>query len=189
MADAARKRMTLPEFYAWNPPGDTRYELVDGTPVAMAPPGGPHSTLQFRLARRISEALDHRPGCTGRSEAGIVPPWRRDTYYVADLAVTCRPVDEGWETKDPILIVEVLSPSTETDDRRVKLPDYRRLPTVQEVVLIDPYRIFCEIHRRQSDGSWRTDLLEKGSRLQLDSVGLDIPLLDLYANLPAAESA
>lgn len=190
MADAARKRMTLPEFYAWNPPGDTRYELIDGTPVAMAPPGGPHATLQFQLAREIGNALGRRQGCSGRTEAGIVPPWRRDTYYVADIAVTCHPVEEGWETKDPILIVEILSPSTEQDDRKVKLQDYRRLPSVREIVLIDPYRIFCEVHRRQANGVWLLDLLtEREARLMLDSVGLDIPLLDLYANLPAAESA
>jgi Uma2 family endonuclease len=190
MADAARKRMTLAEFYAWNPPGDTRYELIDGSAVAMAPPGGPHATLHFKLARKIDEALDRKPGCTGRSEAGIVPPWRRDTYYVADLAVSCRPVDEGWETKDPILIVEILSPSTEADDRKVKLPDYRRLPSVAEIVLIDPYRIFCEVSGRGADGRWIVDLLtERDARLVLDSIGLDIPLIDLYANLPAAESA
>jgi Uma2 family endonuclease len=190
MADAARKRMTLPEFYAWNPPGDTRHELVDGVPVAMAPPGGPHSTLQVRFARRISEALDQRPGCTARTEAGVVPPWRRDTYYIADIAATCHPVDEGWETKDPILIVEILSPSTEQDDRKVKLRDYRRLPSVAEIVLIDPYRVYCEVHRRQANGAWLLDLLtERDARLVLDSVGLDVPLLDLYANLPAAENA
>jgi Uma2 family endonuclease len=190
MADAARKRMTLPEFYAWNPPGDTRYELVDGVPVAMAPPGGPHATLQVRFARRISEALDRRPGCTGQTEAGIVPPWRRNTYYIADIAVTCRPFEEGWETKDPILIVEILSPSTEQDDRKLKLPDYRRMPSLEETVLIDPHRIYCEVFRRTADGRWIVDLLtERGARLVHDSVGLDVPLLDLYANLPAAESA
>jgi Uma2 family endonuclease len=190
MADAARKRMTLPEFYAWNPPGDTRYELIDGTPVAMAPPGGPHQAMMITFGSKLSEALAKRPGCSARGEAGIIPPWRRDTYYQADIAVSCRPIENDWEAKDPILIIEILSPSTEQDDRKLKLPDYRRLPSVLEIVLIDPYRIYCEIFRRGPDGRWIVDLLtERDARLVLDSVGLDVPLLDLYANLPVAENA
>jgi Uma2 family endonuclease len=190
MADPAPRRMSLAEFYDWNPPGDTRYQLIEGTPVAMAPAGGPHQVMAGTVARKLGQALDRRPGCAVRIEAGIVPPWRRNTYYQADLAVSCRPVEQDWETKDPILIVEILSPSTEDDDRKVKLPDYRRLPSVEEIVLIDPNRLHCEVYRRRADGGWLHDLLvDADARLRLESVGLDIPLLDVYVNLPALEAA
>jgi Uma2 family endonuclease len=189
MAGAALKRMSLDEFYAWNSPGDTHYELIEGVPVAMAPPGGPHQVMMVRLGARLESALARRSGCIARSQAGIVSQWRRNTYYEADLAVSCRPIEKGWETREPILLLEILSPSTENDDRKVKLPDYRRIPSVREIVLIDAYRVWCEVHRRQPDGRWVVDLLgEADARLVLDSVGLDVPLAELYANLPALEA-
>jgi Uma2 family endonuclease len=189
MADAALKRMSLDEFLAWNSPGDSHYELIEGVPVAMAPPGGPHQVMMIRLGARLESALAKRPGCIARAQAGIVPQWRRNTYYEADIAVSCRPIEKDWETKEPILIVEILSPSTEKDDRKVKLSDYRRLPSVREIVLIDAYQVWCEVHRRQPDGRWVVDLLDEvDARLVLDSVGLDVALLDLYANLPDLEA-
>ena len=188
MAGAALKRMSLDEFYAWDSPGETHYELIEGMPVAMAPPGGPHQVIVARLVGRLDSTLSKRPECTTRVQAGIVPAWRRSTYYEADVAVSCHPVEDGWETKEPLLIVEVLSPSTENTDRKVKLRDYRRIPSVREIVLIDAYRVWCEVHRRQPDGRWIVDLLDEvDARLVLDSVGLDVALLDLYANLPALE--
>jgi Uma2 family endonuclease len=189
MAGTALKRMSLDEFYAWDSPGDTHYELIDGVPVAMAPPGNPHQVVAGRLGGHLHNALSKRPECTIRPQAGLVPPWRRSTYYEADIAVACGPVEDGWATTQPVLIIEVLSPSTENTDRKVKLRDYRRFPSVREIVLIDAYRVWCEVHRRQPDGRWIVDLLDEAdARLVLDSVGLDVGLLDLYANLSALEA-
>lgn len=185
MADAASKHLTLDEFLSWNPPGDTRYELIDGVARAMAPTSGAHQVLVGALAGEIHAALKSRPGCAVRVEASLIPPNRRDTYYQADLAVACGPrISEQRSTPDPILICEVLSPSTESHDRKVKLPDYRDFDSVQEIVLIDSQRLYCEVHRRLDQQRWLTDLLRTPeARLRLDSVGLDLSLAQLYANV------
>src|SRR5438093_2370084 len=102
--------MTLAEFLRWEDGSDTRYELLAGVPVAMAPPAIAHGILALRLGARIDAALRSRPPCFGQSEAAIVRPDRDDTCYVADLAVSCSPPERGQQLlQDPLLIVEILS--------------------------------------------------------------------------------
>ncbi|NBC31753.1 MAG: hypothetical protein GVY13_03650 [Alphaproteobacteria bacterium] len=186
MPDAALRHMTVEEFFDWCPNDDLKWELFDGRPVAMTPPPSAHQILVGNLARRVSEALDKRPGCTVRVEAGIVPEGRNDSYYQADLAVTCRPHDiaDPRNVREPILIVEVLSPSTQGTDRRQKVPDYRGIPSVQEILLVDPERLYCEVHRRLDGDRWLVELLRTAeSVLVLESIGLSVPLGLIYANV------
>ena len=142
MAEAALKGMTVDEFLHWEDGTDTRYELVGGFVVAMARPMPAHGRLAVRLGGAIDAALRSRPPCAVQSEAGIVRPDRDDTCYVADLAVTCEPLrTEDRLIREPVLIVEVVSPSTAVFDRQTKVADYRRIPSVQEILLID-WRLF-----------------------------------------------
>ena len=184
MAAPAQRRMTIAEFLDWYPAGETHYQLLDGVPVAMAPPANAHGTVAMNLGRHLANCLERRPPCFVVSQPGIAL-WQRDNWYEADLAVTCRPQEpHRHNLADPVLIVEVLSPTTASHDLNVKLPDYRRLPSVQEIVLIDSRRMVCHIHRRQPDGRWITDILQQpDERLGPDSCGLDQPLSVLYANV------
>ena len=128
--------MTVAEFLRWEDGTDTRYELLAGEPVAMAPPAVAHGVLTARLAVRIEAALRSRRPCIVQSEAGIARPDRDDTCYVADLAVTCTPLQPGQSLiADPLLIVEILSPGMVAHDRHTKVPDYRRIASVQEILL------------------------------------------------------
>ena len=185
MADPAHKTMSLAEFLVWDSPPNRHYELICGHPVAMAPPTAAHGTIVINLGRRISERLDARPPCRVQSEVGIHIPHYRDTWYQADLAVTCRKNEPGEiEMPEPLIVVEVLSSSTENHDRKLKLPDYRLLPSVAEVVLIDSQRMYCEAHRRADGNLWFTDLLrDPEAVLKLDSIGLEASLERLYANV------
>src|SRR5262252_4646829 len=137
MAELVIKPMTLDEFLRWDDGTETRYELISGFPVAMAPPAAAHRMLAMRLGSRIDAALSRRRPCNAQIEAGVVRADRSDTYYEADIAATCEPHEFGQQAlKEPFLIVEVLSPSTERHDRRLKLPAYRQIGTVQEILLI-----------------------------------------------------
>ena len=113
MAEPAIRRLSLAEFLRWEDGTDTRWELVDGVPVAMAPPAVAHGIIAARLIARIDAALRERRACVVQSEAGITLPDRDDTCYIADLAVACTPIERGQQLmREPLLIVEVLSPST-----------------------------------------------------------------------------
>src|SRR5947208_1805407 len=190
MSEAAVKRMTLAEFLRWEDGTDTRYELLAGSPVAMAPPAVAHGVLALRLGARIDAALRSRPPCLGQSEAGIVRPDRDDTYYIADLAVTCTPLERGQQVlHDPLLIVEILSPGTAMYDRQTKVADYRLIPSVEEVLLIDSASIFAEVLRREGD-RWITEIVRgPQARLSLASIGLTATMADLYTGIDLPDSA
>jgi Uma2 family endonuclease len=188
MAEPAVKPMTLEEFLRWDDGTETHYELIGGFAVAMAPPAEAHRILAMRLGSRIDSALAGRRPCNAQIEAGVARPDRVDTYFEADIAMTCESNEPGRQTiKDPLLIVEILSPSTERHDRRVKLPAYRQISTVQEIVLIASDGHFAELHRR-AGAQWITEILRGAeARLTLTTVGIEIPFADLYEGIALGE--
>jgi Uma2 family endonuclease len=190
MSELAVKRMTLDEFLGWEDGTDTRYELQAGFPVAMAPPAVAHGILALRLGARVDAALRSRPPCFGQSEAGIVRPGRSDTCYIADLAVTCTPPERGQQLiSDPVLIVEILSPATALYDRQTKVADYRRIPSVEEILLIDSGSIFAEVLRREGD-RWTTEIIRGPQAiLSLASIGLTATMSDLYEGIDLPDPA
>jgi Uma2 family endonuclease len=181
MAEPAFGRMTLDQFLHWDDGSDRRYELVDGVPLAMAPPAEAHRILAMRLGSRVDGALAERRPCNAQAEAGLVRSDRADAYYVADLAVTCRPNERRRQAiEEPILLVEILSPSTERHDRPVKIPAYREIASVQEILLIDSESCHAEILRRDGE-HWITVLVRgRDALLRLESVDLSVPMAELY---------
>jgi Uma2 family endonuclease len=137
----------------------------------------------------LRAALRARWPCVVQSEAGIARPERDDTCYVADLAVTCEPPQPGDRLiRDPILVVEILSPGTTVFDRQSKVPDYRRLPSVQEILLIDSESIFAEVLRRSGE-QWITEIVRgPDAVLSLASIPMTVPMAELYSGLFVLES-
>jgi Uma2 family endonuclease len=174
-------RMTLAEFLRWNDGTDARYELVDGRILSMAPPNDAHGTITVNLAVALANAF--KPPCRVATEAGILRPDRDDSYYVADLGVTCGPpADARQWLPEPILIVEVLSPSTEDHDRGHKVPDYREIPSLQEILLVSTEQRRLELWRRAGD-HWRVEDLIGDATVRLESCNASIPLATIYANV------
>src|SRR5689334_6741841 len=131
MAEPAIRAMTLDEFLRWDDGTDTHYELVGGFPIAMAPPAAAHRIVAMRLGARIDTSLERRRPCNAQGEAGILHPARSDNYFEADIAATCEPHEAGQQAlRQPFLIIEILSPSTERHDRHTKLPVYRQIESV-----------------------------------------------------------
>ncbi len=173
--------MTLDEFLDWEDGTDIRYELVGGSPVAMAPPEEAHRILMVRLASRIDAALAQRRPCNAQVEAGVSRAGRADAYFIADLAVTCRPNERHRQAiEQPILLVEILSPGTQRHDRQIKLPAYRQIDSVAEILLIDSESVYAELLRRDGD-RWITELVQgPAAQLRLSSVELSVGMAELY---------
>jgi Uma2 family endonuclease len=178
MAEPAEKRMSLAAFFDWDDGTDARYELVDGRLVAMAPAIEAHGTIIANLAAVIRPRL--KPPCRVVVEAGITPPDRADTWYEADLVVTCAPAERGARAvTEPRLIVEVLSHSTAAHDRGVKLTDYRRIASVEQILVVASEDRHVEVWRRAADGWAVQDLIgDAAIRLALDDQPL--PLAAVY---------
>jgi Uma2 family endonuclease len=175
--------MTLAEFLEWDDGTDRRYELLDGIPVMMAPSLEAHGELAATLTMEIGARV--RPPCRVIGEAGIVIPDRADTYYIADLAVTCTPREPGRRmVVAPVLVVEVLSPSTGQVDRWRKVADYRTLPSVQEILVVFSDERRVEIQRRTPDG-WRVEDLIGKAEIKVSCCDAPIPLEGIYRDLLA----
>lgn len=176
------RHLTVDEFIA-RAPGD-RWELIDGEPRAMAPASATHGIIQARLASVLTRHLDARgAGCVAMTEPAIVPRVRsRSNMRVPDLAVTCSPVEPGQiALTDPILIVEILSPTNEAEIWE-NVWTYVSIPSVQEVLVLRSATIAADLLRRAADGTWPAEPIQLGANdaLHLRCIGLSIPLTEPY---------
>jgi Uma2 family endonuclease len=176
-------RMTVAEFIDW--PGDGsgwKHQLVDGEPQAMAPSSTTHGRIQAALARLLGNHLIGT-GCAVVIEPGVIPRVRSEANMrVPDLAVTCTPDDPASHALiEPILLVEILSPSNEAETR-ANVWAYTTIPTVREILLVRSTHIAAELIRREPDGSWPANPtpIAEGGGLALDSIGFDCPLAAVY---------
>jgi Uma2 family endonuclease len=156
----------------------------------MAPPVRAHGILCAPLAGELNAALRSRRSCTAQTEAGIARPDLSDSCYIADLAVTCRPYQTGEQlVEDPILIVEVLSPGTERHDRRTKVPAYRQIESVQEILLIDSETAYAEIFRRRW-AAWFSEIVRgREAKLHLAPIEVQLAMSELYEGIDLQSDA
>ncbi len=183
----ARRRLTVAEFFDECPNDGRHYQLIDGVIVAMAPPGSRHQVIAGNLGGLLYNAVtNHRPGCSVRTQAGIAPMgmFGRD-HFEADFAITCGLPAEGDRgmVAQPILIVEILSPSNDRDDVLVKLPIYKTIPGLDEIVYVESETVAASVYRRGTDGTWLPEerLHGPAARLRLNTIGLDVPLAIVHA--------
>jgi len=135
----------------------------------MAAASDVHGALVARLGRQIGNTL--RAGCEAITAAGIVPPERADSWHQVDLAVTCAGLTGQQFVAEPRLIVEVLQPSTAATDRERKLPDYRTIPSLEDILVVSSSEPRIEHYRREADGSKIQDL-RGGGTLRLEALDI-----------------
>ena len=180
MPETAEKLMTVAEFLTWDDGTDTRYELVDGRPVAMAPVTAGHSIIALNLGHALRSRL--KAPCYAGSEAGVARPGRDDMFYEADIVVSCTSVTPGTAViPDPVVVIEVLSPSTVEHDRGRNAYDYRRIASVHEIVLVASEQRHVEIWRRRG-AKWEVEDLIGDAEVVLEAVGVQIPFGAIYAD-------
>lgn len=178
---AAPLRMTVDEFLRQEGGDDTRHELIHGHVTAMAPAADRHGTIAQNAGSEISRALEARPPCRAVQEAGI---WIDDgNFYVADVAVTCAPPSDAVAVREPVLIVEVISPSNEKDELATKVQAYITLETVREIWLLDSRRRWFQQWRRAGPDQWIVTLpLTGDARFESPTLGATVALDRLYRN-------
>ena len=177
------EHMSVHDFLSWVPSDGRMWQLVDGEPQAMAPPNRTHGTLQGELGSIIRNHLREkaRP-CTLVVTPGVVPYVQAaHNMRVPDLAVTCSGYDvEETGLTDPVLIVEILSPSNQAETW-ANVWAYTTIPSVQEILVLRTVSIGADLLRRGPDGGWprEPDSITEGD-LVLGSIGLSTSLVDLY---------
>ena len=186
MFEMPKQQMTVDEFLAWAETQPGRHELVHGRVLAMAPERVRHAEAKFSVQAALKTSIGRAGVPCHMLPDGMTVRVDRMTAYEPDALVYCGPrlPDEATEVPNPIIVVEVLSPSTGNYDRAGKLIGYFMLPSVQHYLILDPDRRVVVHHRRDGDAI-ATRILGSGI-LRLDPPGLAIALDDLLgAPLPA----
>lgn len=163
----------------------TRHEYVAGEVFAMAGASKTHGTLAGNAFIGLRQHLRGKPCGVWMADMKVRVA-ADSAYYYPDVVVTCNPLDlSSYSPKEyvesPKLVMKVLSDATETTDRRTKLLSYRRLPSLEEYVLIDQNKAWVEVYRRTA-GGWVQEVHGPGEMVHLASVDLDLAMADLYAD-------
>ncbi len=189
MSALPQPKLTLDEYLAWENAQPEKHEFHRGEVFAMVGGRRSHGRVVSNLNRRLSEALDGSP-CQVFTE-GMKVQIAEDTVLYPDVFVTCDKADLATEMifRAPTLVVEVLSPSTQAYDRSQKFSLYRRIPALQEYILVDPDTRRVEAFRRGADGLWVLHDMSEASAMEAASVGCTVPLAEVFDGIdPPAES-
>src|SRR4051794_33458043 len=158
MRERARRLMSATEFLAWDNGTDTRYELIDGVPVAIKPPSRDHACITNSVGVLADRALVGRSPCRAVQHGAVRLPDRAGgNVYVPDVLVTCEPLDDGTLFNAPRLITEVLTPLDRDFAEHFKVPLYGCLGSVEEIWLVHSEIRCVEVWRRVGD-AWRGSL-------------------------------
>ena len=173
---------------------DTRYEFLDGQVWAMSGGTARHSAIKVNLVALLRGALRDGPCRPYDSDWKIrVPESGLATY--PDVSVICggierHPEDENAAT-NPVLIVEVLSDSTEAWDRGTKFEHVSQIPSLRHYVLVSHDQAHVELYTRKPGDRWELVRYRAGEQVPLDAIGVTIAVDEIYRDLPdePAESA
>jgi Uma2 family endonuclease len=177
-------RMTVAEFVRWPGDGtDARHELVGGRVVAMAPPSGRHVEIVSNIAQALQARL-RRP-CRALQGGGVARSSEDDECRIPDRFVTCEPTPDH-VFLNPRLVVEVLSPSTEKEDRTAKLDFYRSLPSVQAILLVWQDKRRVQLHTRE-EPRWPAQDFTGAGAVALADLGIEMALEEIYAGVEFAD--
>jgi Uma2 family endonuclease len=170
-------------FFAWLEGQERRHELVDGAPRAMVGATQRHDRVVTNLLVALATRLRGSPCRTGTADTAIRIPNRNIRY--PDAAVDCGRFDEAARVaSEPTLVAEILSPSTADFDQHEKLEEYRTVPSLRHILIIDPDQPRLRLHSRSAEGHWESAPhagLE--AMVDLPALGITLPLAELYEGL------
>lgn len=175
--------MTAEEFVHWAMRQETgRYELVDGIVVRMNSERLVHVRVKHRLAVLLDKAIATTAIEAEMMADGMAVRVSESTVHEPDALVRCGPPldDETIIITDPIVVCEVLSPSTGPVDTGTKLLNYFSIASVQHYLVVDTTKRTVLHYRRGPDGSPALQAVSAGE-LHLDPPGLTIAIADLFS--------
>ncbi len=187
MTEAAHKlTYTFAEYLALERASEAKHELVNGEIFAMAGGTPEHGRLAANMIAALLVQLRGRPCAAFTSDVLIRVRATGLTTY-PDLSVVCgrleRDPADANVLVNPTVLVEVLSDGTEAYDRGEKFAHYRRIPSLQEYVLVSQNEPRIEVFRRNDDGkSWTLHVAEATETATLASIGCEVAVDEVYAN-------
>jgi Uma2 family endonuclease len=182
---AALHKQSIPQYLIWEAEQPGRNEFWRGEVFAKVGAKRGHGRVVANLMRHLGNHLDDSP-CQAFSENMKVQV-AQDAVLYPDVFVTCERsfTAEQAVFTEPVLIIEVLSPSTQAYDRSKKFAMYRQLKSLREYVLVDPDSRRVEVFRPSDDGHWKLFDMSDDDSLVLQSLDCEIALALVFKNMGA----
>ena len=177
------RRLSREEFHRWAEGQTRRYERIAGEPVAMSPERAVHARLKTRAWQALDRAIrDAGVECEAFGD-GMTVEIDDTTDYEPDALVNCGPRihPDATVAPNPVIVVEVLSPSTQSIDSSDKMADYFRVPSIQHYLIVRVRRREIIHHRRDGD-TIQSRAVNIGI-VRLDPPGLSIDIAEVYAGV------
>ena len=178
---SVQETWTVEEYLELEERATLRHEYINGVIYDMTGVSRAHNQISLQLASVLMQHLRGGPCRVFSTDLKLDLKLGDDRiFYYPDVMVACD--KEGWDTHsihNPKLVIEVLSPSTQSTDLREKALNYKRLPSVEEYVIAAQKQCRVTIYRRAEGWESRT-YVGYETELELRSVGLSVPLEEIY---------
>jgi Uma2 family endonuclease len=177
MSVALKASMTREAFLDWESRQELKYEFDGFQAVAMTGGTVAHAAVQCNLIGLLYNRMrGHRCQVFG-SELKI-QAWHGIRY--PDAFVVCSPIPPGTlVVTDPVIVFEILSPSTTTVDHIDKNQEYRNTPSIQRYVILEQTTMAATVFRREGD-DWAGHLQIGDTNLDLPEIGMTLPMTEIY---------
>jgi len=178
-----QRQLSIEEYVRIEAESPVKHEFFDGQVVAMGGGTLEHARLAGRLLASLARQLEGRPCNVYTSDARVrVTATGLVTY--PDLTVACGSVQIDREDPlaliNPVVIVEVASPSSDLYDRGDKLEHYKQIASLREVIIVAHEAVRLETWSRGDDGPWSGRVLGAGEQADLASIGCRLDVDEIY---------
>jgi Uma2 family endonuclease len=176
-----KRRMTVDEYSTWTQGRPGHFELVDGAVVEISPETAGHAKAKAAVYIALLTAIRRRRVPCHVLPDGMMIRIDETTAYEPDALVYCGLELDAASTEvpHPVIVAEVLSPSTRHVDLSAKLAGYFRVPSVAHYLIVDPKQPLVIHHARQIGDTLLTRVVREGA-IALDPPGLEIAIADIY---------
>ena len=180
MAALPKSIMTFEQFLAFTEGRNGKWELIDGAPVAMSPERVAHGDMKYRVARALDEAIARaKKPCRFVLDSAAVRVDANNSYQPDAMVYCGEPVSrDALFIPNPVIVVEVLSPSNALRDLRDKLAGYFKVESVAHYLIVDPDEALIIHHQRRGDGIL-TRIIREGV-IALDPPGIEVVVGEIY---------
>lgn len=183
MTVALRKPMTQEEFFAWGENQEGRYEFDGIQPVGMVGGSMNHGLIADNIRFELKRRLRGGPCRPVGPDGGGVETIGGAVRY-PEAAVTCSRFAGGARLiPNPVVVFEVLSPSTRRIDQVFKLREYHAVPTIKRYILVEQTGMALTVHARGNLEPWMTTVQGEGDTLDLPEIGIELPVAAIYDDI------
>lgn len=184
MSALPKSYVTIDEYLSLEESSELRHEYIDGEVLAMTGGSRKHNRIAGNVLRALGERLDEK-GCELYINDVRVKIQDTGAYMYPDVVIVCGEEDvddyRGEHLLNPIILIEVLSESTESYDRGMKWAHYKRIQSLQEYLVVSQSHPYVEQYTRLEDNSWRYVTYEGlDDTIDLSSVALELSMRALY---------